>query len=67
MMSHIIVVNDKEIYYDSKYQISNVKYQIQFSNNTLTSYTKPWATAHGDIKDTKAEGYSKEFGRFFGE
>ncbi|HEN3664335.1 TPA: heme acquisition hemophore HasA [Yersinia enterocolitica] len=43
-----------------------IKYQSQFSNDTLTSYTKQWATAHGDIKDTQAEGYSKDFGQFAG-
>ncbi|HFP3030666.1 TPA: heme acquisition protein HasA [Yersinia enterocolitica] len=43
-----------------------IKYQSQFSNDTLTSYTKQWATDHGDIKDTQAEGYSKDFGQFAG-
>ncbi|HDL7825481.1 TPA: heme acquisition hemophore HasA [Yersinia enterocolitica] len=43
-----------------------IKYQGQFSNHTLTSYTKQWATTHGDIKDTEAEGYSKDFGQFAG-
>ncbi|WP_392432748.1 heme acquisition protein HasA [Yersinia sp. HM-2024] len=43
-----------------------IKYQSQFSNDTLTSYTKQWATKHGDIKDTGAEGYSKDFGQFAG-
>lgn len=31
-----------------------IKYQSQFSNDTLTSYTQQWATTHGDIKDTQA-------------
>ena len=43
-----------------------IKYQSQFSNDTLTSYAKQWATTHGDIKDTQAEGYSKDFGQFAG-
>ncbi|CNK44793.1 heme acquisition protein HasA [Yersinia enterocolitica] len=43
-----------------------IKYQSQFSNDTLTSYTKQWATTHGDIKDSGAEGYSKDFGQFAG-
>ncbi|HGK6779483.1 TPA: heme acquisition protein HasA [Yersinia enterocolitica] len=43
-----------------------IKYQGQFSNDTLTSYTKQWATTHGDIKDSGAEGYSKDFGQFAG-
>ncbi|EKN3948871.1 TPA: heme acquisition hemophore HasA [Yersinia enterocolitica] len=43
-----------------------IKYQGQLSDNTLTTYIKQWATDHGDIKDTQAEGYSKDFGQFAG-
>lgn len=43
-----------------------IKYQSQFSNDTLTSYTQQWATTHGDIKDTQAPGYAKDVGQFSG-
>lgn len=43
-----------------------IQYQSEFSNETLTSYTHGWAAKHGDIKDTQASGYSKDFGQFAG-
>ncbi|HEN3619188.1 TPA: heme acquisition hemophore HasA [Yersinia enterocolitica] len=43
-----------------------IKYQSQFSNDTLTSYTKQWATAHGDIKNAEAPGFVKDVGAITG-
>lgn len=43
-----------------------IKYLDQFSNDSLSSYINEWATKHGDIKDTAAEGFSKDFGQFAG-
>ncbi|AIN18632.1 heme-binding A family protein [Yersinia rochesterensis] len=44
----------------------SIQYNSQFANETLSSLTQQWATKHGDIKDTGAEGYSKDFGQFAG-
>jgi heme acquisition protein HasA len=61
MMSHINVVKIR------KFMMTvTIQYQSEFSNETLTSYTHGWAAKHGDIKDTQASGYSKDFGQFAG-
>ncbi|WP_145535686.1 heme acquisition protein HasA [Yersinia thracica] len=44
----------------------SIQYNSQFANDTLSSFTQQWATKHGDIKDTGAAGYSKDFGQFAG-
>ncbi|AYD42408.1 hemophore HasA [Yersinia kristensenii] len=43
-----------------------IQYNSEFKDYTLSSYAQQWATKHGDIKDTGAEGYSKDFGQFAG-
>ncbi|PJG62522.1 heme acquisition hemophore HasA [Yersinia kristensenii] len=44
----------------------SIQYNSEFKDYTLSSYAQQWATKHGDIKDTGAEGYSKDFGQFAG-
>lgn len=44
----------------------SIQYNSEFKDYTLSSYLQQWATKHGDIKDTGAEGYSKDFGQFAG-
>ncbi|CNF29404.1 heme acquisition protein HasA [Yersinia kristensenii] len=44
----------------------SIQYNSEFKDYTLSSFTQQWATQHGDIKDTGAEGYSKDFGQFAG-
>lgn len=44
----------------------SIQYNGQFADYTLSSYVQQWATKHGDIKDTGAAGYSKDFGQFAG-
>ncbi|HEG0622153.1 TPA: heme acquisition hemophore HasA [Yersinia enterocolitica] len=44
----------------------SIQYNSEFKDYTLSSYTQQWATKHGDIKDSGAEGYSKDFGQFAG-
>ncbi|WP_145589038.1 heme acquisition protein HasA [Yersinia rochesterensis] len=44
----------------------SIQYNSNFADYTLSSYTQQWATQNGDIKDTGAEGYSKDFGQFSG-
>ncbi|MGN1570377.1 heme acquisition protein HasA [Yersinia enterocolitica] len=44
----------------------SIQYKSQFADYTLSSLTQQWAAKNGDIKDTGAEGYSRDFGQFSG-
>ncbi|CNH87353.1 Hemophore HasA [Yersinia aldovae ATCC 35236] len=44
----------------------SIKYNSQYADDTLTSYTQQWAARNGDIREAQDKGFVKQYGDFFG-
>lgn len=40
----------------------SIKYNSQYADDTLTSYTQQWAARNGDIREAQDKGFVKQYG-----